>query len=186
MSRCIACVLFALLAAGCAVRQPVSELPAPGDTREIDDWYRPELPREKGTLRMLPDGTSTRIGEWRVWHREGDVMIDGRFDNLGRKTGVWTYYTMDGMPWLMETYRDGRLNGKTRGYNPDGSVRYEKNYRDGQPVPETFAPETGLFTRPNGCVLAAGGEYTHDFPPNRLTCFRQNGMYTLSNTFRSK
>ena len=76
------------------------------------------------------------VGFWQFYSASGNLMSEGSFDNSGKKTGKWTWYTS--LNKIKETafYKKGLLEGENIIYHKNGkkyvNAFYKKNSLQGQ------------------------------------------------------
>lgn len=64
----------------------------------------------------------------RLFHMNGKRMAEGRYVQKELKDSVWTYYDELGTLLSRETYKNGKKNGPSYVYLPDGDVSEERNF----------------------------------------------------------
>ena len=84
---------------------------------------------------------SVHIGNWTWWHPNGQVFRQGKYDNQGRKVGVWRTFYNDGTKHE-ETVMSG--SGTSRTWYANGAKQSEVSVVDGK--------KQGMFVSwyPNG------------------------------------
>lgn len=110
----------------------------------------------------------------RLFHLSGKRMAEGRYTGKELKDSVWTYYDEAGVLISREKYVNGKKEGASFVYFPDGTISEERNYKndlqDG-PFKQYFDAKRlraqGVFVKgnlegkvsyyfPNGVEAAAG------------------------------
>lgn len=83
---------------------------------------------------IAADGTTTQVREVRVW---GRLQESTELDNQGQPDGAHQeYYPDSSQLKVAGTYRQGRLHGTWKEYDESGQLRSEREYRNGELVPE--------------------------------------------------
>lgn len=66
-----------------------------------------------------------------AYYPDGTVEYTGTY-RREKEHGTWTFYYETGVRKMKKNYRDGVLQGVTKEFAPDGSLRNEIHYRDGR------------------------------------------------------
>ncbi|MBL7933401.1 MAG: toxin-antitoxin system YwqK family antitoxin [Bacteroidia bacterium] len=66
----------------------------------------------------------------RLFHMNGKRMAEGKYINKEIKDSVWTYYDELGTLLSKDTYKNGKKNGLSYVYFPEGDVSEQRNYKD--------------------------------------------------------
>ena len=94
---------------------------------------RYEVPYATHPDQMYVSGTlnedSVHVGNWTWWHPNGKVFRQGKYDNQGRKVGVWRVFYNDGSKHE-ENVMSG--NGTSRTWYADGKLQSEVKVVDGK------------------------------------------------------
>ncbi len=61
---------------------------------------------------------------------EGNILMKGNYNIKGGRTGVWEFFTKNGVLERKCNFSENNLNGETIGYYTDGSIEYTSNYVD--------------------------------------------------------
>ena len=64
------------------------------------------------------------------YYKNGNIKIEGEFNDDGKREGMWKSYYENGQPWSIGEYQNGKQHGINRVYFPNGSVRYEGNWEN--------------------------------------------------------
>ena len=121
------------------------------DTKTLTDYVEcldPDCTIFDGEYRRyLPDGTpletgiytqGKQTGEWTAYApRTGALFSIGTYDEAGRKTGVWKYYTSEGEVSKQSTYAQGLLDGEDR-YSENDSTEIVDIYTKGKLTTRTY------------------------------------------------
>jgi hypothetical protein len=89
----------ALLAPGCAISHPCQEAGEPA--REV-----PFKGNKQCTQHQDPSGHYVNDGQYREWHPNGKLALDGRY-KMGRRDGKWKFYDPEGRQNAERNYEDG-------------------------------------------------------------------------------
>lgn len=110
----------------------------------------------------------------RLFHMNGKRMAEGKYINKETKDSIWTYYDELGTLISRETYKNGKKNGPSYVYFPEGDISEQKNFKDDileGPFVNYFdaknAKSRGIYVKgklegrvsyyyPNGVEVAAG------------------------------
>lgn len=77
-------------------------------------------------------------GDHREYHPNGQIKIEGQYDMNKQRTGLWISYYDNGIKWSESFYVDGKKEGHSITFFPNGSPRYVGEYKDDK--------QTGLWT----------------------------------------
>jgi antitoxin component YwqK of YwqJK toxin-antitoxin module len=67
----------------------------------------------------------------KLFHMNGKRMAEGKYLSKEVKDSVWTYYDEAGVLLSSEKYANGKKEGISYVYFPDGTVSEERNYKNG-------------------------------------------------------
>lgn len=82
----------------------------------------------KARMNFEPGSERSRV---RLFYENGKPAAYGLYVNQG-KDSVWTYYSeFDGTVRIRESYRDGKLDGVSRSYYPNGEISEEVEWKQG-------------------------------------------------------
>lgn len=105
---------------------------------------RPEQPFEK-ELPLIVEGEDGKYTEWYPGRRQ--IKITGRKDNDGNRTGIWKYFSDQGVELSITVYTAGKKDGHTVVRYPSGMTHYVGEYENDEPVGEwKFYNEEGEVT----------------------------------------
>lgn len=96
-----------------------------------------------------------------ITYKSGFIVereLINRFDNNGRKHGVWKYFYADGKVMMEGTYKHGLENGYFKEYDKDGNLTSTAKYADGtklQDVAELVKLDVRKDYYPDGKVKIA-------------------------------
>ncbi|MBN1228054.1 MAG: hypothetical protein JXA79_13765, partial [Deltaproteobacteria bacterium] len=68
---------------------------------------------------MTTFANGNKEGSYRGWYQNGQMTINGQYVN-DKKSGLWTYWTCDGIRLNMESFSEGHLDGYTVVFNSTG------------------------------------------------------------------
>lgn len=87
-------------------------------------------------------------GDHVEYHPNGEVKITGKYDKNGERTGLWTSYYDNSVKWSESYYVNGKKDGHSFTFYPNGKVRYRGEYRNDEKVGTwTFYDEQGNVTK---------------------------------------
>ncbi|MCG8575644.1 MAG: hypothetical protein MI810_12225 [Flavobacteriales bacterium] len=97
---------------------------------------------QNATLEVVPGG------DHREYHPNGELKIEGQYDDNGLRTGLWISYYDTGIKWSESYYVAGKKDGHNLSFFPNGKVRYLGEYNDDQKIGEwKFYDEEGNLTQ---------------------------------------
>ena len=86
-------------------------------------------------------------GEHMEYHENGQLKIEGQYDDNSQRTGLWISYYEDGTKWSESYYVNGVQDGHSLTFFPNGQVRFVGEYKQGEKIGEwTFYDESGEVT----------------------------------------
>lgn len=121
-----------------------------------------ETPEETPKLETNPDqiiqesdpssanGTNTGIkpGEYFEYYPSGGVKIRGFHNDQLNREGLWISYYEEGTKWSESYYLNGKRDGHSLTFYPNGQIRYVGEYKDDKKTGTwTFYNETGAVTK---------------------------------------
>ena len=117
------------------------------------------------------------------WFQNGDVESKKQWDEDGHKTGVWEKYRWDwdkkkSVPQERTTYRNGAKNGIYEEYYPNGQMKMQTNFKDGnaEGLTETWNEDGKPFLRSVQKDRKEIGHEYYDYDNNEVV-----QMYTMRN-----
>lgn len=108
---------------------------------------KPKRP-EPIKIENLPLITESEDGKYTEWYpgRE-QVKISGRYDENKGRTGIWKYYSPEGVELSVTVYMNGLRDGHTVVKHPNGALHYTGEYYEDERVGEwKFYDENGELT----------------------------------------
>lgn len=93
---------------------------------DIEDCYR-GVSVCKGSYK-----NGKRIGKWHSFDKDGYLVYLLNYDMQGQQQGDNYQFNAQGMVSLLMRYRDGKLDGDTLYYKPDGSPQKVEHYQAGR------------------------------------------------------
>ena len=75
---------------------------------------------------------SNKIGNWNMYNTKGQLNGIGKFDEEGRRDGEWKWYNDFGQVTDIETYKNGKLQGKYAAFHDNGNPKIASNYENGE------------------------------------------------------
>lgn len=94
-----------------------------------------------------PSTTEIQPGAYLEYHESGGIKIKGFHNNQLNREGLWISYYEDGTKWSESYYVDGKKDGHTVTFFPNGQVRYVGEYKNDKKIGTwIFYDETGKIT----------------------------------------
>src|SRR5690554_295016 len=129
MRRIVFLTFGLLLLTGCGEKE------APKRPEVKDEEYRP----------LIVEDDNGKYTEWYPGHKQ--LKITGRKDRDGNRSGIWKYYSEDGVELSITVYNKGTKDGHTVVKHPNGAVHYTGEYLEDEPIGEwKFYNELGQLT----------------------------------------
>jgi antitoxin component YwqK of YwqJK toxin-antitoxin module/Tfp pilus assembly protein PilF len=69
-----------------------------------------------------------KVGYWKYFYKNGNLEVEGKYNDKGEKDGLWKYYYESGELREEANYKDGKLNGAYTKYETNGSKAITANY----------------------------------------------------------
>lgn len=105
-----------------------------------------EPPASEQTLTPL-NSEEIVPGEYYEYHQSGGIKIKGFHNQELKREGLWISYYEDGTKWSECYYTDGKREGHSLTFYPNGKIRYVGEYKaDKQTGKWTFYDEDGNVT----------------------------------------
>lgn len=87
-------------------------------------------------------------GDYKRYHLEGGIWVDGEYDSSGKRTGTWLYYNEKAILTGLSSYFQGELYGYSEEYSVEGRLREKGHYEKNRKVGVWFYYDTyGKFLR---------------------------------------
>jgi antitoxin component YwqK of YwqJK toxin-antitoxin module len=95
-----------------------------------------------------PTATEIKPGEYFEYHPNGEIKITGFHNNNLNREGLWISYYENGIKWSEAYYADGKRDGHSLTFYPNGKIRYIGEYKADTKTGEwTFYDEEGNVTK---------------------------------------
>lgn len=112
-----------------------------------------------------------------LFHMNGKAMAEGKYVNREIKDSVWAYYDELGTLISKETWANGKKNGPSYVYLPDGAVSEERHFKDGA--------EHGKFIQYfDGKLVRAEGNYVNGVMEGRVRYMYPNGIEAAAGYYK--
>lgn len=111
---------FLLLLASC---EPTTE-------RVVEKEWSPEQP--KLVAWYLGEGEERHKVKEEEYYEDGTMEYSGEYDPEGKRHGEWRYYHKNGNLWSLGHFDHGLKTGVKELYWQDGSIRYKGQFLDDQ------------------------------------------------------
>ena len=72
------------------------------------------------------------MGEYKFYHKNGQVAYDWNYNNSGKREGKQLYYYENGNKMIEGTWANGKESGTIREYDENGKLKVEKVFNDGK------------------------------------------------------
>lgn len=102
------------------------------DKHEVASYFYPDSVPEVEYFYKAYGNTFLLAKEIRHFS-DGTVRMEGKYDKNEKKTGKWEYFFETGKRWRIETYFNGKKNGKTIEWYLKGNKMYEGYYKNDLP-----------------------------------------------------
>lgn len=84
---------------------------------------------------------------YKEYHPNGELSIEGKLNENGNRQGLWISYYDTGVKWSESYYTDGKRDGHSLTFYPNGQVRYVGEYSDDERIGNwKFYDEEGNLT----------------------------------------
>jgi len=150
-------------------REDTPPNPSPGELVQVREFYESGQLYTERTERALENHKRIRVGPMRAWWENGELRIEGGYDDQGRLTGVWRYYFETGGVEREGEFDTGKHSGVWRENWPNGKLRSEGFYHVG--LREGF----WRTWRDNG-QPESEGEYSNNQRAGPWKFFREDGQ----------
>lgn len=77
-------------------------------------------------------GTDTLLIKESLYWDNGNPRVEGGFDEVGMKDGIWTAYFENGNKWSEGNFKEGEADGDYRVWHENGQVYYEGSMSKGE------------------------------------------------------
>jgi len=92
--------------------------------------------------------TGIKAGEYFEYYSSGGIKIKGFHNSKLLREGLWISYYEDGTKWSESYYRDGKREGHSLTFFPNGEIRYVGEYtNDKKTGVWSFYDETGKLLK---------------------------------------
>jgi len=100
-----------------------------GDTKP----QKPAVVKEENRPLVVEDDNG-KYTEWYPGHNQ--IKISGRKDKDGNRSGIWKYFSEQGVELSITLYNKGLKDGHTVVKHPNGAVHYTGEYFNDEPIGE--------------------------------------------------
>ena len=99
------------------------------------------------TSNLVTPEDPTAAGQYYEYHESGALKIEGIQNEKGNRQGLWISYYENGTKWSESYYVDGKRDGHSLTFYPNGQVRYIGEYKNDEQVGSwKFYDEEGELT----------------------------------------
>jgi antitoxin component YwqK of YwqJK toxin-antitoxin module len=114
----------------------------------------------------------------RLFHPNGKRMGEGKYVGKEIKDSVWTFYDESGKLLSREKYKEGKKEGVSFVYLPDGSISQLRTFRDGV----EHGPFKDFFGKD---LIKASGSYENGHMEGRVAYYYPNGVEVAAGYYRN-
>jgi len=94
-----------------------------------------------------PEATVIAPGDYVEYHPNGGIKIKGIYSETLTREGLWISYYDNGIKWSESYYSNGKLDGHSLTFYPNGKIRYLGEYKNDEKTGTwTFYDEVGNIT----------------------------------------
>lgn len=68
--------------------------------------------------------------DYEEFYESGALKIEGNFDDINARNGLWISYYEDGKKWSESFYIHGKKEGHSLTFFPNGKIRYVGEYKN--------------------------------------------------------
>jgi antitoxin component YwqK of YwqJK toxin-antitoxin module len=97
-----------------------------------EEWYEDGKPKQRLTTAKDQLGRKINVGEYKGWHRNGQLATFNLYDTKGEPDGEWKQYYKNGQLKKSENWVHGKEEGRWTRYYEDGQMESRATYRDGE------------------------------------------------------
>lgn len=72
---------------------------------------------------------ATEVNKSVEYHPNGNIKMEGKLNDNGRREGLWIAYYENGTKWSESYYVDGLRDGHNLSFYPNGRIRYIGEYK---------------------------------------------------------
>jgi antitoxin component YwqK of YwqJK toxin-antitoxin module len=126
------------------------------------------------------------VGEYKYFHENGNLAYDWKYNENGKRTGEQKYYYSDGSMMYRGDWNDGKKQGVLTEFYPDGSIKSEMSFTDGQ-LNVASIKEYQASEKPATKQTAPQLQQTISQEPNKketIDIFNKTGNYKTFNEFK--
>ncbi|MBD3636150.1 MAG: hypothetical protein HUJ25_02320 [Crocinitomicaceae bacterium] len=114
-----------------------------GNESESDSVVSTESPDTSST-NVAPNSEQSDPSKTVEYFPNGQVKMEGKINENGNREGLWIAYYETGVKWSESYYIDGKRDGHSLSFYPNGQVRYVGEYKNDIKVGTwTFYDEEG-------------------------------------------
>ena len=110
---------------------------------------QPEPSTANPPVNTSPNGSNTGLkqGEYLEYYPSGILKIKGFHNQALNRDGLWISYYEEGTKWSESYYLDGKRDGHSITFYPNGQIRYVGEYKKDEKIGTwTFYDEAGNLT----------------------------------------
>ncbi|WP_190304145.1 toxin-antitoxin system YwqK family antitoxin [Paenimyroides baculatum] len=87
-------------------------------------------------MKIAADADNGKPGNTYITYKNGKLKESGKYDEKGKKTGEWKFYSINGDLESIGLYESGEKHGEWSDYYPNGKILKTGNYINGKQVAE--------------------------------------------------
>lgn len=103
-----------------------------GDTVRVREFHPNGKLSTERSERIGPRGATTRVGPMKAWFENGQLRIEGGYDEQGKSSGHWRYWDERGALLREGDFANGLREGDWVQYHANGRKAYEGLLHVGQ------------------------------------------------------
>lgn len=107
-----------------------------------------EASPEKIEAQPIPQNKAAAPGEYIEYHPNGGIKMIGIYSETLQREGLWISYYDNGIKWSESYYTNGKQDGHSLTFYPNGKVRYIGEYKNDEKTGTwTFYDDSGNITK---------------------------------------
>lgn len=91
---------------------------------------------QTGAIKIAADADNGKTGNTYITYKNGKLKESGKYDQNGKQTGEWKFYTQSGDLESIGQYANGEKHGEWNDYYSNGKLLRTGNYQNGKQIGE--------------------------------------------------
>ncbi|SFN50755.1 MORN repeat variant [Paenimyroides ummariense] len=87
-------------------------------------------------IKIAPETNNEKTGNTYITYKNGKIKESGKYDQNGKQTGEWKFYTQSGDLESIGQYANGEKHGEWNDYYSNGKLLRTGNYQNGKQIGE--------------------------------------------------